>query len=525
MDGRIEAIVGHFDPVMFRPSDVTIVAECQEVVGIVGGIQVEPKSLRDKMVGEQIGGCTTIGATSIADDDRGSDVLPSSSFVGPSSSAPSGVSVAAQSLLIIDAHAGSGAVDGIRLATGDGAAEFDAASYANEVVSGSLEPHTASSLEENGLDGSRATTATELDSSRSGLELDAAVFARFGKHEHIVRSLVTKNKISVCKNCRRPRRPSWISDGLGTALKPAVEMIVVARKPLAESSVAANVMAWGTGGLNVDASRVRLNGEQPPTGSGDRRNGDIYAQDEWTRTQMANGGNVTPSAGRFPPNLLMCHHPECMPCGERRVKTQWSQATQHGEFKGWQKNQNGEVKPVGYADPDGLETVAEWRCVEQCPIRLLDEQSGERKSGGVTHQPKHSGYGFRPDRDSGISVYREPDTGTASRFFPQFSWTESDFVPFLYQPKASRRERGESNTHPTVKPLNLLKWLCKLITPPGGTILDPFAGSFTTGIAAEAEGFSAILMESDPDYFAIGQGRLAAVRAQTPLLDAVGRHP
>src|SRR5205807_1159435 len=85
------------------------------------------------------------------------------------------------------------------------------------------------------------------------------------------------------------------------------------------------------------------------------------------------------------------------------------------------------------------------------------------------------------------------DSGTAARFF--------------YCAKASRRERGESNTHPTVKPLALMRYLCRLITPPGGLVLDPFMGSGSTGLAALAAGFEFIGIESDLNYVRIATDR------------------
>jgi DNA modification methylase len=97
------------------------------------------------------------------------------------------------------------------------------------------------------------------------------------------------------------------------------------------------------------------------------------------------------------------------------------------------------------------------------------------------------------------------DSGGASRFF--------------YCPKASRADRGADNRHPTVKPVALMRWLCRLITPPGGLILDPFVGSGTTLLAADMEGFDAIGIEADADYVAMAEGRLRDDR--TPLFSGI----
>ena len=93
------------------------------------------------------------------------------------------------------------------------------------------------------------------------------------------------------------------------------------------------------------------------------------------------------------------------------------------------------------------------------------------------------------------------DTGGPSRFF--------------YCAKASKAERGEGNTHPTVKPIALMRYLCRLVTPPGGTVLDPFAGSGSTLLAAQAEGFAAIGIEIDEAYAEIARARLEGVECKT----------
>ena len=98
------------------------------------------------------------------------------------------------------------------------------------------------------------------------------------------------------------------------------------------------------------------------------------------------------------------------------------------------------------------------------------------------------------------------DTGSAARFF--------------YQAKSSKKDRGEGNTHPTVKPTDLMRYLCRLVTPPGGIVLDPFMGSGSTGKAAVLEGFRFIGIERDPAYLEIARSRIVADAKQLPLLVA-----
>jgi hypothetical protein len=134
--------------------------------------------------------------------------------------------------------------------------------------------------------------------------------------------------------------------------------------------------------------------------------------------------------------------------------------------------------------------------VGPCPVFLLDVQAGELH----THAGKYRNDGavgmYGPSRPSG-TVTSEGNSGGASRFF--------------YCSKASRADRGEGNDHPTTKPTALMAWLCKLVARPGETVLDPFAGSASTGVACLRSGRRFIGIERDPHYFEIALKRLAGV--------------
>jgi site-specific DNA-methyltransferase (adenine-specific) len=125
--------------------------------------------------------------------------------------------------------------------------------------------------------------------------------------------------------------------------------------------------------------------------------------------------------------------------------------------------------------------------------KLLDEQSGQNQSGGKRGKSyiteAKSMFGNVSKGGSCIS-----DSGGASRFF--------------YCAKSSKSDRGESNVHPTVKPIKLMEYLIKLITQPNGVVLDPFMGSGTTGVAAKKLGFRFIGMEKEPEYLAIAEARI-----------------
>lgn len=213
--------------------------------------------------------------------------------------------------------------------------------------------------------------------------------------------------------------------GWGTALKPAWEPIVVARKPLA-GTVAGNVLAHGTGALNIDGCRIE--GDVPATVQGQSQNaGDIYGADQRHLREF-----VPSAAGRWPANVVL-----------------------------------------------GEDAAAE-----------LDEQTGKLTSGNR----KAGTYGLMGYQGSNAMPMPEVngDSGGPSRFF----------ATFKYQAKASAKERPkvDGKGHPTVKPLELIRWLVRLATPPGGLVVDPFAGSGTTGEACILEGFRCMLIENDEEH-------------------------
>ncbi len=264
-------------------------------------------------------------------------------------------------------------------------------------------------------------------------------------------------------------------DGWGTALKPSQEPILVFRKPM-NGTVAANVLAHGAGALNIDGCRVGTSG------------------------------------GRWPPNTVLCHAPDCRQTGTRTVKAPVINRFTDG-MKPFGDGAGHPYETVGGGD----EEILVWDCADGCPVKALDEQSGVLTSGSVkpgymrnnTTQPSNGGFNGKFG-DAPLTGYG--DTGGASRFFPQFAYGEGD-NPFLYTTKASTSERNEGlttvNNHPTVKPISLMRWLCRLVTPPGGLVLDPFNGSGTTGCAALLEGFRYVGVEREAEYVEIARARIA----------------
>lgn len=242
-----------------------------------------------------------------------------------------------------------------------------------------------------------------------------------------------------------PDAERW--QGWGTALKPAFEPIVVARKPL-QGTVAANVLAWGTSALNIDGCRVA----------------------------HANAADLAESVG----------------------KNQHTRYTNPGSNR---DSYSGNMP--ARTDYDG--TAGRWPAnviLDEHAAAELDAQSGVLPPGN--HPARRGG-----NRSEGVYALghsgtqgerRTTDAGGASRFFPVFR----------YEGKAPTSERPKINgiAHPTVKPLKLIRWLVRLVTPPGGTVLDPFAGSGTTGEACILEGFNAILIEREADHLPLIHHRL-----------------
>lgn len=261
-------------------------------------------------------------------------------------------------------------------------------------------------------------------------------------------------------------------EGWGTALKPALEPITVARKPLSEKNVAENVLKWGTGGINIDGSRVEVDDSEQAS----------FAK-EWDRFQSG---------------------------------------SQEGN--------------VGYVKQDGEYDLNQNRPQGRFPANLIHDGSDEvvslfpeSKSGSVKGT-----YGHKEGFAKG-EVYQEyiGDSGSAARFFYCAKASKSDrdggLDGFEDKPtEDSRKDGGKSvllnkkdgsdrtmkNFHPTVKPTKLMQYLVKLVTPKGGTVLDPFMGSGSTGKACKLEGFDFIGIEREPEYVEIAKARINVIQQQ-----------
>lgn len=222
-------------------------------------------------------------------------------------------------------------------------------------------------------------------------------------------------------------------EGWGTALKPAHEPIVMARKPLI-GTVVANVLEHGTGAVNVDGCRVT---------------GDIPTS--FPKRRTPNGSHV-------------------LAAGFHRTAEETAEASPLGRWPANVIHDGSEEVLNAFPNAGGA----------QAPVRGTEASAKTSNTFGD--------YAERAPSD------RRDGGGSAARFF--------------YTAKASKADRGEGNNHPTVKPQALMRYLCRLVTPPGGVVLDPFAGSGSTGLAARSEGFTAWLMEREPEYLEIIRKRL-----------------
>ena len=233
-------------------------------------------------------------------------------------------------------------------------------------------------------------------------------------------------------------------EGWGTALKPAHEPIAMARKPIAEKTVADNVLEWGTGGINIDRCRVEFVSDADRAESTNKNQHADFGSTMGTNQiygdySMLEPQNYNPP-GRFPANIIF----------------------------------------------------------DEEAGKLLDEQSGTSKStGGRSGNKNGVGSNGIYGQYNGEVRDENPgfgDVGGASRFF--------------YCPKTSKKDRDVDNIHPTVKPTDLMSYLVRLVTPKGGVVLDPFMGSGSTGKAAVREGMQFVGIERESEYFDIAEARI-----------------
>ena len=257
--------------------------------------------------------------------------------------------------------------------------------------------------------------------------------------------------------------------GWGTALKPALEPITVARKPLEEKTIAANVLKYGTGGINIDASRVEVDWENDPSkrGFGHGYNTEGYEKTGVSFPNLPAKTGWTPNQGRFPANLI--HD------GSQKVVSQFPNTKAGGSVSGKEPSRTGDENTNCYGEYDRVS----W-----------DSYADNGSAARFFYCAKAS----KSDRNEGLDTFKSK-VPAAAEFRPN------------HTEKAANGEDGNpygrwsetKNIHPTVKPTDLMKYLIRLVTPKDGVVLDPFMGSGSTGKAAKIEGFDFIGIEMDED--------------------------
>ena len=385
-----------------------------------------------------------------------------------------------------------------------------------------------------------------------------------------------------------PEAAQW--EGWGTALKPAFEPIVVARKPLI-SNVAENVLEHGTGGINVDACRI-----EAAQGDYDHPGNDLGCRDDETDWRIQKR-QVPPSAlGRWPANVVLSEEAAAeldaqsgvLKSGDNAVRTQEGTFLEHGGL-----GKAGDVQTT-YGDSGGASRffycaktskAERWAGVDRCTCETFTEWVNEDReantpaasdtpppraitehTSGADTDSSTTGSGNKPtdqlptdsksttetrtSRTTGsrtsnsslpsstsestpsTTVAQQTDPGnatapSATNGSPPTASTSTstnevgsstDDAALATSESSSNRSSAEGlicpscggirGGHPTVKPLALMRWLCRLVTPPGGLILDPFLGSGTTGCAAVLEGFEFIGIEREAEYVAIANARI-----------------
>ena len=349
-------------------------------------------------------------------------------------------------------------------------------------------------------------------------------------------------------------------EGWGTALKPAYEPIIMIRKPLAKKhTIAKNVLAYGVGGINIDASRIGTDEDfsnvkprkmMSNQGSVKTDDHDHTASDTWKAAK-----DKLQNLGRFPANVLLSHHPDCKQVGEgtetiiggNKGKSGFAEGYESGDFtktessypihecvddcavkvldeqSGITKSSSHSFKATDYAETETATPFKRgnfvgkgdkggasrfFKCVDDCPVKVLDEQAP--KTGQI-----HGTTGKEPSASKTNVIYNDYSMVEGKPSTPKDNLAGAS--RFFYCAKVGKKERNAGstkNTHPTVKPVKLMTYLAKLITPPGGKVLDPFMGSGSTGMACAMEGFDFVGIDMDEDYVEISKARIEWARTQ-----------
>jgi site-specific DNA-methyltransferase (adenine-specific) len=256
-------------------------------------------------------------------------------------------------------------------------------------------------------------------------------------------------------------------EGWGSALKPASEYIVLARKPIEKGlSIAENVLKWGTGGINIDGCRIGLS-----KGDDSRLGGNGTWKTDKLASSIYEGGYegkdiASSTQGRFPANLILQHSTMCQLNGLKKVKSGISSDKGGGFGKGQiygSEKTNGISDNIGGGYGD--ETIEDWNCVQDCPIRIMDEQSGILKSGKLIGE--YNGFGNNGIYGKSGTSNRnyESDSGGASRFFKQVNYSKKEIHYCYLCDKANKNELWKNNYNNVLNAVSNLKSTSQMKEP------------------------------------------------------------
>jgi len=288
----------------------------------------------------------------------------------------------------------------------------------------------------------------------------------------------TRNKMDVQSELGK----QW--EGWGTALKPAHEPICMARKPISEKTVAENCLKWGVGGINIDGCRV---GTEEKLGR-QASSTTMFGNGKMTKEDVIDNSNA--AGGRFPANLIHDNSDEVVACFPNSKST-------------------GGTGKIGLDSDVNLGGGNNY-------YNFGDSGSASRFFKSILYYPKAS----RKERNIGCEGLETSKKFTAGNYSQSPTCKTCDLTlngtndhsecsgEVYYKEMESKNTK---NNHPTVKPLKLMEYLIKMVTPKGGIVLDPFAGSGTTCMAAKKIGRDFIGIEKEPDYVAIAEARIKSI--------------
>ena len=289
----------------------------------------------------------------------------------------------------------------------------------------------------------------------------------------------------------------------GTALKPAFEPICMAMKPLAEKTVAENVLKYGTGGINIDESRVGMSQEDKEMLDAKASTTDNGVNFDVGESKAKGTATPANNLGRFPANLIHDNSEEVRECFPEQKSGARSSKHKIGNDEGQMFNHGiyGKYKAKNYDDaPADSGNASRFfkSIIYQAKASKSERNKGceEMDEGEVKHYTKN--------RRCKICGYQEVSGSPCKCENPDWEIIERPVM------------KG-GNSHPTVKPIALMEYLIKMITPKGGIVLDPFAGSGSTLVAAKKNGFQYIGIELTEEYIPIIEARLSAVKQELKL--------